>query len=297
MTRHFLDISSLCDRSIDRLLQRALALADGAPPARLSGSVGNLFLEPSTRTRVSFEMAARAVGLDVINIEQDRSSATKGESLIDTARTLVAMGIGVLVIRHPETGIAARLAAELPDKVAVINAGDGTGEHPSQALLDAATLLRSGLDFSTARMAMVGDLRHSRVARSGLALFDRLGTRELRIAGPKALLPEQVPARVRICRSLTEAVTDADVIMMLRIQKERIDRELWPESSDYHAEWGLRPEHLTLAAADCRVMHPGPINRGVEIADSVADGDQSLILDQVRMGVAARTALFEWVLG
>ena len=287
--RHLVGIDDLGDNAIRALLDRALALARGAAPQRL---------EASTRTRVSFELAAHRLSMQVINIELDRSSSTKGETLEDTVATLAAMGLDCLVVRHPQTGRVAELARAFPDGPALLNGGDGSGEHPSQALLDAATLESSGLTWSESTIAVVGDVRHSRVARSGLKLFARLGAGGLRVAGPPELMPERLDdASIECCGSLEEAVRGADVVMMLRVQRERMDAAGWPDATDYHPVWGLRQEHLALAAPGCRVMHPGPLNRGVEISPEVADGSRSLILEQVRMGVHLRTALFEWLLG
>jgi aspartate carbamoyltransferase catalytic subunit len=295
--RHFLDIDGLDDQALRSLLARTLELAEGAAPGRVERTIANLFFEASTRTRVSFEMAAQALGARVVNIEMSRSSATKGESLQDTAATLAAMGIEALVIRHPDTGALHQLAENLDPPVHLINAGDGQGEHPSQALLDAATLAASGLDWPNATLAIVGDLRHSRVARSGLKLFSRLGLGEVRLAGPESMLPDWDPgARVARMDTLDAAVRDADVVMMLRVQHERIDQEAWPDPASYAEHWALTEAHLELARPGCRVLHPGPINRGMEIDGRVADGPQSLILAQVRMGVFARMAIFEWLL-
>jgi aspartate carbamoyltransferase catalytic subunit len=294
-SRHLLGIDALDDDQIGALIERACALAGGASPRTIERSVVNLFFEPSTRTRVSFELAAAQLGMRVVNIELDRSSASKGETLEDTAATLAAMGIDCMVLRHPETGRPRALAETLAPGMRLLNAGDGIGQHPSQALLDAATLAAQGVAWSDLKLAIVGDIRHSRVAGSGIELFRRLGVAELRLAGPPQLLPEQAPEGVHLCRSLDEAVRDADVVMMLRVQRERMDAAGWPDSQGYHRDWGLRPEHLKLARPGCRVMHPGPINRGMEIAPEVADGEQSLILDQVRMGVYTRMAIFEWL--
>jgi len=295
--RHFLDIDGLDDEALKSLLARTLELAHGAVPGRLDRVIANLFFEASTRTRVSFELAARGLAARVVNIEMSRSSATKGESLRDTAATLAAMGIDALVVRHPETGALHRLAERLDFPIHLINAGDGRGEHPSQALLDAATLEASGLHWPDATLAIVGDLRHSRVARSGLKFFHRLGVGEVRLAGPESMLPDWDPGPgvVRV-HSLDEAVRNADAVMMLRVQHERIDQEAWPDPASYAQHWALTEAHLELARPGCRVLHPGPINRGMEIDGRVADGPQSLILDQVRMGVFARMAIFEWLL-
>lgn len=296
VSRHLLSIDALDDETLLTLIDRAVDLAAGATPKTVERTVANLFFEASTRTRVSFEIAAARLGMRVINIELDRSSATKGESLEDTAATLAAMGVDCLVLRHPETGRPQALAELLAPGMQLLNAGDGTGEHPSQALLDAATLRAEGISFDGLKLAIVGDIRHSRVAGSGIRLFRRLGVGELRLAGPANLVPADLAGDgVRICRSLDDTVRGLDAVMMLRVQKERMDAAGWPDPDAYHRDWGLRPEHLKLAAADCRVMHPGPINRGMEIDPKVADGPQSVILKQVRMGVYARMAIFEWL--
>jgi aspartate carbamoyltransferase catalytic subunit len=295
--RHLVAVDDLSDAAVRWLLDRALALARGAPPRTLDASVANLFSEPSTRTRVSFELAARRLSMHVINIELDRSSSSKGETLEDTVATLAAMGVDCLVLRHPQTGRVAELARSFRAGPVILNGGDGSGEHPSQALLDAAALESSGLQWSESTIAVIGDIRHSRVARSGLKLFGRLGAGCLRVAGPPELMPERLDdSAIERCRSLDEAVRGADAVMMLRLQRERMDAAGWPNAPAYHPVWGLRREHLALAAEGCRVMHPGPLNRGVEIASDVADGTRSLILEQVRMGVFMRTALFEWLL-
>ncbi|MGY6553698.1 MAG: aspartate carbamoyltransferase catalytic subunit [Wenzhouxiangella sp.] len=296
-TRHLLDIDGLSQTDLDWLLQRTLALGEGARPAVLDRTVVNLFFEPSTRTRVSFELAAQRLGMRVVNIELDRSSSSKGESLEDTASTLAVMGVDGMIVRHPETGRCHQLSTRLPRQLHLLNAGDGSGHHPSQALLDLACLHRAGIGVRGKVIAIVGDVRHSRVARSGLAIFRRFGAAELRITGPTHLLPDSLPDGVIQVDSLLEAVRDADAVMMLRVQHERMDKQAWPDPASYHAAWGLRPEHLGLANPGCRVLHPGPINRGIEISSAVADGAQSLILEQVRMGVFARMAIFEWLFG
>ena len=295
--RHLLEIERLPDRDLHWLLARTLTLAAGAPPAVLSETVVNLFCEPSTRTRASFELAARRLGLTVMNIELDQSSSRKGERLEDTAATLAAMGVDAIVVRHPETGRCHRLAANLSPGMRLLNAGDGSGHHPSQALLDLACLQAAGMDVYGRVVAVIGDVRNSRVARSGLALFRRRGAAELRVAGPDSLMPETLPDGLIRSASLDDAVRGADVIVMLRIQHERMDHSAWPDPGSYHDEWGLQVHHLALANPGCRVLHPGPINRGVEISSEVADGPQSLILDQVRMGVFARMAILEWIFG
>ena len=295
--RHLLDIESLADADLGWLLERTRALAAGAPPVPVNATVANLFFEPSTRTRVSFELAAHRLGMTVVNIELDRSSVTKGESLKDSAAILAAMGVDALVVRHPEAGAVARLAGELGSGPLLINAGDGHRAHPSQALLDAATLAADGLEWSGATVTILGDIRHSRVARSQIVLFHRLGVATLRVAGPESMLPDEDESLPVIrCPNIDAAVEGADVIVCLRIQRERMDVSGWPDEAAFHRDWGLTPGRLEAAAGNVRVLHPGPVNRGVEIADQVADGPRSLILEQVRMGVFARIAIFERLL-
>lgn len=293
--RHLLDIDRLDDATIARLLERACALAAGAEPRSLGATVANLFYEPSTRTRVSFELAGGRLGLRVVNIELERSSATKGETLEDTAATLAAMGVDAVVLRHPESHRVEQLASAVSG-LRLINAGDGTHAHPSQALLDAATLRKRGLDPAGMKLAIIGDIRHSRVAASGIRLWQRLGVSEIRLAGPESLLPSRPPVPdASLHDNLADAVEGADVVMMLRVQHERMDQAVWPDRESYFTEWGLKPADLERAANGCVVMHPGPINRGMEIDSDVADGAQSLILEQVRMGVFMRMAIFEWL--
>jgi aspartate carbamoyltransferase catalytic subunit len=296
MPRHVIDIASLDDGAIHFILNRALVLAAGGEPQRADRTVANLFFEPSTRTRVSFELAAHRLGLTVINMDGERSSTTKGESLIDTLATLAAMGVEMAVLRHGQTGICREIADRLPVPMALINAGDGSGEHPTQALLDAAVLSSQPKPLRDMTVAIVGDLRHSRVARSNAALLTRLGVGELRLAGPAAMLPDQAIAGVALCTDLEQAVADADVVMMLRVQRERMDRSGWPDPEQYYHEWGLNEAKLARAKPDCKVMHPGPINRGMELDAALADGPRSLILEQVRMSVPVRMAIFEQIM-
>jgi aspartate carbamoyltransferase catalytic subunit len=298
VTRHLLDIDGLDQADIECLLSRARDLADGAACRSLAGTVANLFFEPSTRTRVSFEMAARRLGLDVVNIEHQASSAIKGESLIDTASTLAAMGVAALVLRHPNDGAAAGLAAGLGEGLAVVNAGDGQQGHPSQALLDAATLASAGLGGPGLRLALIGDIRHSRVARSDIALFARLGAAEIRIAGPKEFMPDagELPEAKRV-EDIDAALAGADAVICLRIQRERIAATGYPDGTAFHEHWGLTGKRLNAMPRHARILHPGPVNRNVEIAGELVDSPRSLILEQVRVGVHLRTALFEWLLG
>lgn len=301
MTRHLIDIESLPPGDAERLIARAAALSQGAAPRACRGEIVQLFWEPSTRTRVSFEFAAHRLGLRSLAVDPERSSSTKGETLEDTCRTLAAMQPSALVVRHAEPGTPQRVADALAGTgVAVINAGDGSRAHPTQALLDAATLVDEGLDWAQARIVLLGDLRHSRVARSAFALYRRLGVPDLRMSGPSSLLPDaDDPAFRGVARieDVDSALADASVVVCLRIQRERIQALSLPDADSYHAAWGLTEARASRLQPDARVLHPGPVNRGVEIAPDVADGGRSRILRQVRMGVWLRMAVFEWVVG
>ena len=293
--QHFTHTDDCSTEQLHDLLQLALKVADD--PSRYFGRLDgqlliNLFYEASTRTRVSFETAAKRLGMHVVNIGASGSSIEKGETLHDTFFTLQAMQPDFVVVRHPVEGTARDLAGMAEPGTHIINAGDGTAAHPTQALLDAITLKQHFGDLSSLTIVMAGDIRHSRVARSSLALLRRLGVGEIRLAGPAEFIPgEQTVAHDRVFSSFEEALEGADVIMMLRIQKERITDVNIPAAEDYHRDWGLTPARLALASPDCRVLHPGPINRGVEIASEVADGPQSLIRRQVRNGLYTRLAL------
>ncbi|HLF29469.1 MAG TPA: aspartate carbamoyltransferase catalytic subunit [Xanthomonadales bacterium] len=293
--QHFTHIDDCSTEQLRELLQLALKVA--ADPGHYHGSLSdqlliNLFYEPSTRTRVSFETAAKRLGMHVVNVGASGSSIEKGETLHDTFYTLQAMQPDFVVIRHPQEGTATDLASRAEPGTHVINAGDGTAAHPTQALLDAITLQQHFGDLSRLTIVMAGDIRHSRVARSSLALLRRLGVREIRLAAPADFLPgEQTIAHDRVFNDFDAALKGANVIMMLRIQKERISGLNIPAAADYHRDWGLTQQRLALAAPDCRVLHPGPINREVEIASEVADGPQSLIRQQVRNGLHTRMAL------
>ncbi len=292
---HFTHTDHCSDGQLHALLDQALQIA-GNPAAfrdQLPGRLLiNLFYEPSTRTRVSFETAAKRLGMHVINVSATGSSVEKGESLFDTFDTLQAMQPDFVVIRHEDEGAAEALAERAEAGTHVINAGDGARAHPTQALLDAVTLKQAFGELEPLKIAMAGDIRHSRVARSSLALFPRLGIRDIRLAGPEGFLPAGPFADgVRVFDRLDDAIDGADAVIMLRIQKERISGLQIPADVDYHGEWGLTEQRLARAAPGCRVLHPGPINRGVEIASAVADGPQSLIRRQVRNGLHTRMAL------
>lgn len=292
---HFTEISECTPQQLEDLLDLALKISQDVcafENTRAGRMLVNLFYEASTRTRVSFEAAAKRLGMHVINVSASGSSVEKGETLLDTFYTIQAMGPDCIVVRHPEEGNANRLASVAEPGVHVINAGDGTAAHPTQALLDAMTLKQNFLNFSEIRLVMAGDIRHSRVARSSIEMLTKLGIGEIRLAGPPDFMPGEVTsAGITVYDDLNEAVRGANAIMMLRIQKERISGLDIPEPGAYHREWGLDAVRLGLASDGCYVLHPGPMNRGVEIASAVADSRQSLIRSQVRNGLYARMAL------
>ena len=293
--QHFTHTDACSTEQLRMLIDLTLRVAadpdafHGRLPGRL---LINLFYEPSTRTRVSFETAAKRLGMHVVNVSALGSSVEKGETLHDTFYTLQAMQPDFVVVRHPVDGTAEELAARAEAGIHVINAGDGIAAHPTQALLDAVTLKQHFGDLSGLIVVMAGDIRHSRVARSSLSLLRRLGVAEIRLTGPAEFFPgEQTIADARVFDDFDAALDGANVVMMLRIQKERISGIDIPAAEKYHRDWGLTGARLALAAPDCRVLHPGPINREVEIASSVADGPQSLIRRQVRNGLHTRMAL------
>jgi len=286
-----LSIDSLSDGQIARILDRSVIWFDenraaGGDESLKGRLVFNLFYENSTRTAMSFATASHRLGASVVALSVEHSSVRKGETLEDTARTLNAMRPDVLVIRHRENGAPA-VVAEIMD-CPVINAGDGTNEHPTQALLDAATIQHRLGPIEGLKVAICGDIRHSRVARSNAKLLPRLGA-EVRLGGPAELMPDEI-----VQLTIDEAIAGADVVMMLRVQRERLEADLGDAPGEYLRRYGLTPERLALAAPDAVVMHPGPMNRGVEIDDAVADDPQrSLITLQVEMGVAVRMACLE----
>ena len=298
--RHLLDLATLPVAAMDALLRRAQALADGArAPDALSGrAVCSLFFEPSTRTRLSFQLAAQRLGAHILNFDASTSSATKGETDLDTFRNLQAMGVRGFVVRHKADGAVAALAQATAPGVAIINAGDGRSHHPSQGLLDMLTLRQAkGEDFSKLKVVIVGDVKHSRVARSDLHALRALGCGEIRVCGPATLLPDEDTLHgCIVTEDFDAALEGADVAMMLRLQRERMVEGLVASLNDYHRDYGLTAARLRRAAPDAIVMHPGPMNRGIEITDEVADGPQSWVLRQVANGVAVRMAVLEAVL-
>ncbi len=302
--RHLLTLEHLSRTEIERLLNKAQTFVRplGAPPptsSTLAGvTVANLFTEPSTRTRVSFELAAKRLGADVVNLEVQLSSRVKGESMLDTVYTLQSLHVDVMVIRDAEAGVPQLVAANVAPHVSVLSAGEAHLSHPTQGLLDALTVRQHKKRFEGLSIAIVGDIRHSRVARSALHVFRTLGVTDLRVVAPPALMPEDGEfADCARHTALTSGLKGVDVIMMLRIQKERMGQADLPDADRYFAQYGLTPDRLALARPDAIVMHPQPMNRGIEIASDVADGHQSVIRDQVRNGVAVRMAVLADVIG
>ena len=259
-------------------------------------SVFNLFFENSTRTRTTFEIAAKRLSADVINLDIQTSSTSKGESLLDTIDNLVAMQADIFVVRHKTTGASAQIALHLPNFVHVINAGDGTNQHPTQGLLDLFTMRYFKKDFKNLKVAIIGDVIHSRVAKSNIYGLATLGCEDIRVIGPESLIPSDLDLQgVRVFHQIEEGLKGVDVVMTLRIQKERMEVGQVPEGEAFYRQWGLTPERLALANNKAIVMHPGPMNRGVEIASAVADGAQSVILKQVTFGIAVRMAVMSMV--
>jgi len=261
-------------------------------PTLRGKTIINLFFESSTRTRTSFELAAKRLSADAVNISVSASSLTKGETLLDTALNLDAMAPDCIVVRHSSAGVPHQLAKV--SKAAIVNAGDGANEHPTQALLDAMTIREHKKKIGGLNVAIVGDILHSRVARSNIHLLTKLGAK-VRVAGPKTLVPQDfeylVDKNLLVAPSIEEAIDSADVVMILRIQRERQDSAYFPTLREYAIHYGLTNERLDLAKKDAIVLHPGPMNRGIEISSEVADSSRSLILDQVKYGVAVRMAV------
>src|SRR5271156_3874591 len=300
MPEGLLGIENLTREEIQEILDRARDFQPRNSARKLDllrgRMVVNLFYEASTRTRTSFEIAAKRLGADAISITAQASSAAKGESLVDTLNTLAAMRPDAIIMRHAASGAPHFLQRYLD--IPIINAGDGTHEHPTQALLDARTILDRGASLEGIRVAIIGDIAHSRVARSNVYLLSKFGA-EIVLCGPASLLPvelKQIAPGITLTTDMREAISEADVIMMLRVQLERQYESAFP-ASEYFQFYGLRLEHLELARPNVIVMHPGPINRGREISSEVADSQRSVILSQVENGVAVRMAVLERVLG
>jgi aspartate carbamoyltransferase catalytic subunit len=298
--RHLLDLDELDRGGFDALLERAQAHLESAvspDPAHASAVLATLFLEPSTRTRISMELAAKRLGLTVVNLDGSGSSRTKGETDTDTLRTLRAQGVDLFAVRTAEPGQPLALAQSLDADGHLINCGEAHLNHPTQGLLDALTLRQQRPDPTASRVLIVGDLAHSRVARSAVQAFRLLGVNDIALAAPAALMPcdAAFDGLERFDR-LDQALPGRDVIMMLRIQLERMGSDVAPDAATYHHDWGLDGARLALASDAAIVMHPGPFNREVEISTSVADGPQSVIWQQVRNGVAVRMAVIERLL-
>jgi aspartate carbamoyltransferase catalytic subunit len=302
--RHFIAIEGLPRELLTQILDNAERFApvgDRAVkkvPLLRGRTVANLFFEPSTRTRTTFDLAAKRLSADVLNLNIEASSTKKGESLADTLRNLEAMQCDMFVVRHQVSGAAHFIAQQVAPWISVINGGDGRHEHPTQGMLDAFTIRRYKQSFLNLKVAIVGDVAHSRVARSNIHALKILGVPDLRVVGPKTLIPPGIETLgVTVHDDLDEGIRDADVVITLRLQQERMQSALLPSAHEYFREYGLTAERLRLAAPDAIVMHPGPINRGVEIDSAVADGVQSVILQQVTYGIAVRMAVMAMILG
>ncbi|MFA7633684.1 MAG: aspartate carbamoyltransferase catalytic subunit [Thiohalomonadaceae bacterium] len=303
--RHFLTIEGL-SRS---LLSEILNLAESfltvdeqhvkKVPLLRGKTIANLFFESSTRTRTTFELAAKRLSADVLNINIQTSATSKGESLLDMLHNLEAMHCDMFIVRHADSGAAHFIARHVAPHVSVINAGDGSHAHPTQGMLDMFTIRRhKGADFNRLRVAIIGDVMHSRVARSQIHALNILGVGELRVIAPKTLVPAAAHALgVHVYHDMARGLADVDVVIMLRLQRERMRGALIPSGSEYFQLYGLNEEMLGLAKADAIVMHPGPINRGIEMDSAVADGKQSVILEQVSNGIAVRMAVMAMCLG
>ena len=300
--KHLLSISDLSSDDISRILERAshhfeANCEENKRQEALTGkTLINLFVETSTRTLTSFELAAKRLCMDVININIEHASTrVKGESLLDTIYTLNAMKPDFMVIRQKENGFLDEAVKHV--NCSIVNAGDGTNEHPTQALIDAATMLRDKGRIEGLNVAICGDVLHSRVARSNIMLLSKLGA-SVRVIAPKELSPTEEYEGVEVCYDITEGMKGQDYVMMLRLQKERMESANIPNEDEFYKEYGMTSERLVLANPGCKVMHPGPINRGVEIESEIADNkEKSLILNQVEMGVPVRQAILEFLNG
>ncbi len=293
--KHYLEISQLSQHEITALIQRALYFkTHSVYPCYPKDIVAHLFYENSTRTRVSFELAAKHLSMAVVNLDLESSSESKGEVVEDTVNTLAAMGVNLFVIRHVQEGLPQRLADLCSEQVRIINAGDGAHAHPSQAMLDLMTIMERKPDLSLLKIAIVGDIRHSRVANSLQCICRKLGVGELTLVSPDVWKPTTIHYG-RVTASLYDGIADADVLICLRVQRERLLASEHLDLASYRRDYALTCESLSYAKTDAMVMHPGPINRGIEIESDVADGPQSCILQQVRNGVFMRMAILEAV--
>jgi len=302
--RHFLSIEGLKRSLLVDILDLAESFAGVTEqavkkvPLLRGKTIVNLFFEASTRTRVTFELAAKRLSADVLNINIDASSTVKGETLLDTLQNLEAMHCDMFVVRHADSGAAHFIAQHVLPHVHVINAGDGRHAHPTQAMLDMFTIRRVKGEFAPLTVAIVGDIMHSRVARSQINALTTLGVNEVRVIAPRTLIPKEVESLgVHVYHDLRQGLRDADVVIALRLQYERMQGAMLPSEHEYFQLYGLTEEKLALAKPDAIIMHPGPINRGVEIASDVADGPRSVILQQVTHGIAVRMAVMAMAMG
>ncbi|MFT6624064.1 MAG: aspartate carbamoyltransferase catalytic subunit [Cycloclasticus sp.] len=302
--RHFLTIDGLSKDTLIDIMDVAESfsgVADQAVkkvPLLRGKTIVNLFFENSTRTRTTFDLAAKRLSADVINLNIATSATTKGESILDTIRNLEAMQVDMFIVRHSDSGAAHFIARHVAPHISVINAGDGRHAHPTQAMLDMFTIRRAKQDFSQLKVAIIGDILHSRVARSQIQALNTLGAKEVRVIAPKTLLPSDTNSLgVHVYGDLRTGLDDVDVVIMLRLQRERMGGALLPSEHEYFECFGLTEERLAYAKSDVIVMHPGPINRGVEMDAAVADGPNSVILQQVTNGIAVRMAVMGLTLG
>jgi len=302
--KHFLGIEGLTRSLLIEILNTAAsflsidAKAVKKVPILRGKTIVNLFFEPSTRTRTTFELAAKRLSADVLNFNIDTSSTSKGETLIDMLHNLEAMHCDMFVVRHNAAGAAHFMAQHITPPIRIINAGDGEHEHPTQAMLDMYTIRQYKEDFTPLRVAIVGDILHSRVARSDIHALTTLGASEVRVVGPKTLIPTDIEQLgVKVFNSLKTGLRDIDVVIMLRLQRERMQSALLPSAHEYFQYYGLTEEVLRVTHPEAIVMHPGPINRGVEIASTVADGKRAVILQQVSNGIGVRMAIMAMILG
>jgi len=302
--KHFLTVEGLPPLLLEEILNRAQQFVSLPNKTQIQApilrgkTVMNLFFENSTRTRTTFELAAKRLSADLINLDIRNSATTKGESLLDTIRNIEAMGCDMFVVRHSSSGAAHFIARYCAPHISVLNAGDGRHAHPTQAMLDMLTIRQHKGDFTPLKIAIVGDIKHSRVARSQIHALTTLCAGEIRLVAPKTLMPVGIEQMgVSVYHNIEEGIAGVDVIIMLRLQHERMNTALLPSVREYYARYGLTDERLKLAKPDAIVMHPGPVNRGVEIDSLVADGSQSVILQQVSNGIAVRMAVMSMVMG
>lgn len=302
--RHLLSIEGLPKKILNQILDTAESFVGVAErevkkvPLLRGKTVCNLFFENSTRTRTTFEIAAKRLSADVISLNVNTSSQSKGETILDTVDNLIAMHADMFVVRHSQSGAAHFIAKHVPNHIHVINAGDGRHSHPTQGLLDMFTIRKYKPDLHNLRVAIVGDVLHSRVARSEIHALTTLGVPEVRVIAPKTLLPAHVEKLgVHVFHDMKAGLKDVDVVMMLRLQNERMNGAMLPSAQEYFKTYGLTQDKLNLAKPDAIVLHPGPMNRGVEIDSSVADGEQSVILPQVTYGIAIRMAVMAMLAG